>query len=309
VLGLAAGLIAFRSITRPLRRLAEALSGFDPSGDPARQPALAGSPASGTQSAVPERNAKDEIKVLQSAFAQMATRIGEQYTALARSDQQRRELVANISHDLRTPLTSLHGYLELLALKGDALSASERQRYLGTALAQSDKVGKLAQSLFELARLEYGNVAPQWEDFSLPDLIQDVLQKFELAAGAKRIALEVVMPQRLPSVRADLAMIERVLTNLIDNAIRHTPEGGTVRLELAPRDDRIAVTVADTGPGIAPQLRAGLFQRALRAGEPHRGGLGLLLVQRMLQLQGSEIRLLEREGTGAVFEFLLQGSR
>ncbi|MGH8202363.1 MAG: sensor histidine kinase [Steroidobacteraceae bacterium] len=309
VLGLAAGLIAFRSITRPLRRLAEALSGFDPSGDPARQPALAGSPAGATHSAGPERNAKDEIKVLQSAFAQMATRIGEQYTALARSDQQRRELVANISHDLRTPLTSLHGYLELLALKGDALSASERQRYLGTALAQSDKVGKLAQSLFELARLEYGNVAPQWEDFSLPDLIQDVLQKFELAAGGKRIALEVAMPQRLPNVRADLAMIERVLTNLIDNAIRHTPEGGTVRLELAPRDDRIAVTVADTGPGIAPQLRAGLFQRALRAGEAHRGGLGLLLVQRMLQLQGSEIRLLDREGRGAVFEFLLQGSR
>jgi signal transduction histidine kinase len=301
VLGLAAGLIAFRSITRPLRRLAEALSGFDPSGDPARQPALAGSPAPDARS--------DEIKVLQTAFAQMATRIGEQYTALARSDQQRRELVANISHDLRTPLTSLHGYLELLALKGDALSESERQRYLGTALAQSDKVGKLAQSLFELARLEYGNVAPQWEDFSLPDLIQDVLQKFELAARGKRIAFEVAMPQRLPNVRADLAMIERVLTNLIDNAIRHTPDGGTVRLELAPRDDRIAVSVADTGPGIAPQVRAGLFQRALRAGEAHRGGLGLLIVQRMLQLQGSEIRLLDREGMGAVFEFLLQGSR
>jgi signal transduction histidine kinase len=309
VLGLAAGLIAFRSITRPLRRLAEALSGFDPSGDPARLPVLARSSLPKAQGAPLERNVKDEIKVLQTAFAQMATRIGEQYTALARSDQQRRELVANISHDLRTPLTSLHGYLELLALKGDALSESERRRYLGTALAQSDKVGKLAQSLFELARLEYGNVAPQWEVFSLPDLIQDVLQKFELAAGGKRVALEVAMPQRLPNVHADLAMIERVLTNLIDNAIRHTPEGGTVRIELLSREDKIAVTIADTGPGIAQELRAGLFQRALRAGEAHRGGLGLLIVRRMLQLQGSEIRLLDREGMGAVFEFLLQASR
>jgi signal transduction histidine kinase len=309
VLGLAVGLIAFRSITRPLRHLAEAFSRFDPSGDPAQLPALArGSPAPPGNPA-PPRNPNDEIEVLERAFAQMATRLGEQWTALARSDQQRRELVANISHDLRTPLTSLHGYLELLALKGDALSESERHRYLGTALAQSDKVGKLAQSLFELARLEYGIIAPQWEDFSLADLIQDVLQKFELGAGSKRIALEVQMPQRLPNVHADLGMIERVLTNLIDNALRHTPEGGTVRIELQPRGEQVAVTVADTGPGIPRELRAGLFQRALRAGEAHRGGLGLLIVQRMLQLQRSGIRLEERAGMGAVFEFLLQAAR
>ena len=306
VLGLAAGLIAFRSITRPLRRLAEALSGFDPSGDPARLPILAGSSLREAQNPAQQGSTNDEIEVLERALAQMAARISEQYTALARSDRERRELVANISHDLRTPLTSLHGYLELLALKGDALSEQERHRYLGTALAQSDKVGKLAQSLFELARLEYGIVAPQWEDFSLADLIQDVFEKFELAARGKRVALEVDMPQRLPNVRADLAMLERILTNLIDNAIRHTPEGGRVRIELTPREAKVAVVIADTGPGIAPELRAGLFQRALRAGEAHRGGLGLLIVQRMLQLQGSEISLKERAGMGAVFEFLLE---
>jgi signal transduction histidine kinase len=309
VLGIAAGLIAFRSITRPLRRLTEALSGFDPSGDPARLPALAQTSLHGAQNAPPRDNASDEIAVLETAFAQMAARIGEQWSALARSDQQRRELVANISHDLRTPLTSLHGYLELLVLKGDALGETERRRYLGTALAQSDKVGKLAQSLFELARLEHGIVAPQWEDFSLADLIQDVFQKFELAAHNKGIALEARIPPRLPNVHADLAMIERVLTNLIDNAIRHTPEGGAVRIELVPREDKIAVSVGDTGPGIAAGLRGRLFQRALNAGDAHRGGLGLLIVQRMLQLQRSEIRLQDREGMGAVFEFTLESAR
>jgi signal transduction histidine kinase len=292
VLGIAAGLIAFGWITRPLRRLTEALSDFDPSGNPTPLPV--------------SRNANDEIAVLEKAFAQMAARINEQLGALARSDQMRRELVTNISHDLRTPLTSLHGYLELLALKGDALSEAERHRYLGTALAQSDKVGKLAQSLFELARLEYGIVAPQWEDFALADLIQDVFQKFELAAQNKSIALEARIPPRLPNVHADLAMMERVLTNLIDNAIRHTPKGGTVRIELEQRDGKVAVIVADTGPGIAAELRAGLFQRALKVGDAHRGGLGLLIVQRMLQLQRSDIRLLDREGMGAVFEFLLE---
>ncbi len=299
VLGIAAGLIAFRSITRPLRRLTTAVSDFDPSGDPPRPPVPAKSASDGAGS--------DEIGVLETAFAHMARRLGEQWSALSRSEQQRRELVADISHDLRTPLTSLHGYLELLALKGDTLPETERRRYLGTALAQSDKVGKLAQSLFELARLEYGIVTPQWEDFSLADLVQDVLQKFELAARGKHVALEAHLPPRLPNVHADLAMIERVLTNLIDNAIRHTPEAGVVRVELEPRADKIAVRVADSGPGIAPELRAGLFQRALSSREAHRGGLGLLLVQRMLQLQHSEIKLQDREGMGAVFEFLLQG--
>jgi signal transduction histidine kinase len=309
VLGLAAGLIAFRSITRPLRRLAGDLSGFDPGADPARLPALGGAAVQAARKPAPPRNAKDEIAVLETAFAQMTARIGEQWSALARGDRERRELVANISHDLRTPLTSLHGYLEILALKGDALGESERRRYLTTALAQSDKVGKLAQSLFELARLEHGIVAPQWEDFSLADLVQDVLQKFELSARGKGIALEARIPPRPPNVHADVAMIERVLTNLIDNAIRHTPEGGRVHIELAPRGDQIAVSVADTGPGIGPELRASLFQRALHAGGARRGGLGLLIVQRMLQLQRSEIRLLDGQGTGAVFEFLLQGVR
>jgi signal transduction histidine kinase len=133
-----------------------------------------------------------------------------------------------------------------------------------------------------------------------------VLQKFELAARSNAITLEARIAPRLPNVRADLAMIERVLTNLIDNAIRHTPEGGTVRIELEPRADKVAVIVADTGPGIAAQQRAGLFQRALKVGDAHRGGLGLLLVQRMLQLQRSDIRLLDREDMGAVFEFLLE---
>ena len=309
VLGLAAGLIAFRSITRPLRRLTDILSRFDPKGDPAGLPMLAQTAPTAARNAPQHGNANDEIAVLETAFTRMAARISEQWSALARNDQQRRELVANVSHDLRTPLTSLHGYLELLALKGDVLDEAERRRYLGTALAQSDKVGKLAQSMFELARLEHGIVAPEWEDFSLADLIQDVFQKFELAAGSKRITLEARIPPQLPNVHADLAMMERVLTNLIDNAIRHTPEGGTVRIELMPREDKVAVTVGDTGAGVAAELRAGLFQRALNAGDAHRGGLGLLIVQRMLQLQCSEITLQERAGMGAVFEFLLVRAR
>jgi len=219
----------------------------------------------------------------------------------------RRDLVANISHDLRTPLTSLHGYLEMLRLKAASLSIEERQRYLDVALAQSAKVGRLAQELFELARLESGLVQPEMETFSLPDLVQDVLQKFELAAEARQQRLSVEIPPTLPGVRADLGMIERVLTNLLDNAIRHTPAGTEIVVSLRNQPDGVQVEVSDTGPGIPEALRDGLFTRASRLlrGAPPSGGLGLIIVQRILQLHGGEVRLAAARGKGAAFLFTL----
>jgi signal transduction histidine kinase len=289
--------MAFGLITRPLRRLSAAMLRFDVNGEPDTQPKVPRSSSAGT---------RDEIAVLETAFARMAERIGEQWRALTRLDQQRRELLANISHDLRTPLTSLHGYLETLSLKADTLGETERKRYLAIALAQSVKVGRLAQALFELARLEHGNVQPALEEFSMVDLVQDVFQKFELPAEARHIHLRAGIPQRLPAVFADLGMIERVLTNLLDNAIRHTPAHGTIGVDLAYRDANVSVTVSDSGPGIPANLRDGLFERPFSTGGVHRGGgFGLLIVQRMLQLHHSQIRLVEHAGTGATFCFEL----
>ncbi|RZT42405.1 sensor histidine kinase [Cupriavidus agavae] len=295
---LVAGLVAFGLITRPLRRLTEDIRRFD-SGD--------------GQAAVPDKLAeplpRNEIAALQTAFRQMAGRIESQWRALRQQDQERREMVANISHDLRTPLTSLHGYLETLSVKADSLSVEERQRYLAIALAQSAKVGGLAQSLFELARLEHGMVQAMPEDFSMVDLTQDVLEKFALSAEAKQLQLRAGVPPALPAVSADLGMIERVLTNLLDNAIRHTPAGGTVEIDLASQDGKVAVTVSDTGPGIPAALRESIFQRPFPSGGAHRGGgLGLLIVQRMLQLNGSQVRLVEG-GQGTRLTFALRAAR
>ncbi len=240
----------------------------------------------------------------------MADRIEAQWRTLTQQDQERREMVANISHDLRTPLASLHGHLETLALKADKLGPEERQRYLAIALAQSVKVGGLAQSLFELARLEHGMVQPAPEDFSIVDLTQDVLEKFALPAQAKHLQLRAGVPPALPAVTADLGMIERVLTNLLDNAIRHTPAEGVVEVDLAYRDGKVAVTVSDNGPGIPPALRESIFQRPFPSGGAHRGGgLGLLIVQRMLQLNHSQVRLVEgASGTTLCFELRVAGA-
>ncbi|CAM2155955.1 histidine kinase [Pararobbsia alpina] len=300
-LGLLAGLIAFGLITRPLRRLTNTVSRFNATLRTDAEPGAITISRSAAKSPT-----RDEIVILERTFAQMADRIGVQWRELKRQDQERRELFATISHDLRTPLTSLHGYLETLSLKEDALTRDDRRRYLQVALAQSSKVGRLAQSLFELARLEHDNVQLSLEPFPLADVVQDVFQKFELSVEARHIRLHADIAPHLPGVYADLGMIERVLTNLLDNAIRHTPERGEVSVTLAADAGKVQVTVSDTGPGIPAEIRAHLFRSAFSSGGARRvGGLGLLIVHRMLQLHGSEIRLVEREGTGTTFTFAL----
>lgn len=301
LLGLFMGLLAFQLITRPLRALTETVRGFDANGEQ----------AAALPVRTPNDGGGDEIALLRAAFAQMGRRIADQWRELTRQDQQRRDLVANISHDLRTPLTSLHGYLETLRLKEGSLNAEERRRYLDIALAQSGKVSRLAQELFELARLESGLVQPELEVFSLPDLVQDVLQKFELAAEARGHQLSVEISSPLPSVCADVGMIERVLTNLLDNAVRHTPAGTLITVGMRDLPGGVQVEVGDSGPGIPEAIREGLFTRAsrLQRGAQHSGGLGLVIVQRILHLHGSDVRLADGREKGAGFLFTLSAGQ
>ena len=304
LLGLMAGLAAFRLITRPLRTLTEAVRGLETHGMswlPQARPLLKQAARSG-----------GEIALLGQSFERLAQRTQEQWQALRNQDQQRRELFANLSHDLRTPLTSLHGYLETLRMKSEVLEPQEQRRYLDIALEQSRKVGRLAQEMFELARLEYGVVKPEMEQFFLADLLQDVFQKFELAAEAKHQRLVADIAPGLPPITADLAMMERVLMNLIDNAVRVAPEGGEITVELQPHaQGGIEVTVRDTGPGISAALQEHLFERPAFTGYAaaqgaRSGGFGLMIVYRILQLHESTIRLMSQPGAGAVFRFVLR---
>lgn len=298
LLGGIAGFFAFRWVTRPVRRLTRQVSGLDDDGIDAIR-ALAHAP--------PPGKPQDEVAQLQQAFIQLAQRIDQQWQSLTQQDQMRREFVANISHDLRTPLTSLHGYLETLSVKADTLSVEDRQRYLGIALAQSKKVGRLAQELFELARLEYGVVKPQKERFCLSELVQDVMQKFELTAESRHQQIRVSSAPGIPLVTADLGMMERVLTNLLDNALRHTPEHGLIEIEMMQQAGKVQVQVNDSGPGIAAELREDLFVRPslLNARKHRAGGLGLMIVRRILQLHDSDIKLVDRPQRGACFQFFV----
>jgi signal transduction histidine kinase len=298
-LGLLAGLAAFRQVTRPIVRLTRDVQAQERAAARQRpEPELATETVS-----TPLR---DEIVILRRAFERLADANARQWQRLNQQDQQRREWVANISHDLRTPLASMQGYLETVLMQSAALSQAEREQYLRTALAQSQRLSRLAQELLELAHLELGTVKPTLERFSMVELVQDVMQKLALSASSRQQRLVPLFGSASLDVVADIGMMERVMTNLLDNAIRHTPPGGEIAVRMQARGDHARIEVADRGPGIPADLRPLLFTHAA-AQRPGRegGGLGLAIVRQILQLHGSDITLNDGPHGGAVFVFTL----
>ena len=304
-LALLVGLAAFAKITRPLNRLTRSVQAFEHL-DPVNE-----HPHS------PERHATgaasgDEISRLAAAFDRMSGQIKAQMRELQRQDGLRRELVANVSHDLRTPLTSMQNHLETLLRSGDDLASADRQRYLEVAVRQSQRVARLVQQLFELAQLECEETLPDAEIFSLSELLQDIAQKFALVAADKAVQLvTTAQPQEL-FVRGDIGMIERVITNLLDNAIRHTPAGGSVSLEAVRSSASVEVRVTDTGAGIAAEHLPGLFERGSplrRSAHRSGGGLGLRIAARILALHGTRISVASEAGRGTTFRFALPAAQ
>lgn len=295
--GLLAGLLAWYWVTRPVKQLTAEVAGQE---NITAIKALAAQPLQPADG--------NEVAQLRNTFIGLARKIATQWDQLADSDRQRREFIATLSHDLRTPLTSLLGYLETLSLKATSLTPQEQQHYLATAMRQGQKVRHLSQQLFELARLEYGGIKPQRERFAMGELVSDVAQKFELTARTRELNLHIDVPGPLPLVNADVSMIERVMTNLLDNAIRHTPVGGEIRLTVWQENAQLQVEVADSGTGVDAALRDDLFQRPSvlnpQASRENRGGLGLLIVKRMLELHGGGIRLMDSV-SGARFRFFV----
>ena len=257
---------------------------------------------------------KREIAERERAQAELAAALSEverlRQDLEAENSYLRRDLIANVSHDLRTPLVSIRGYLELLALRGETLDAPRRRSCLDTALRQSEHLGTLIDELFELAKLDFKGIALQRETFQLAELAGDVVQKFQLVAEGKRLSLRLDAAPGLPPVQADLSLIERVFDNLIGNALKHTPAGGCISVEL--RDDGargVGVCVRDSGPGIDAAELPHIFDRFYRAADaakrdPGGAGLGLAIAKRILELHGGTIEV-ESSSRGSCFHFHL----
>jgi signal transduction histidine kinase len=257
----------------------------------------------------------ERVRILQSLSAQTAIALENarlRRELEAENSFLRRDLIANVSHDLRTPLVSIRGYLEVLAAKGQAVDDAQRRSYLDTAVRQTEHLGVLIDELFELAKLDFKGLALQCEVFQLGELASDVLQKFRLMADGKPVSLRLQAMSGLPAVRADLSLIERVLDNLIGNALKHTPVGGSVDVRLRGTDRGVELSVVDTGAGIAAADVPHIFDRYYRgraaSGQPSgdaRGtGLGLAIARRILELHGRGIEV-ESDATGSTFRFTL----
>lgn len=295
---LLAGLMLFALLTRRLRRLTTAVESF-------RQSDFIDAPLvfKGAQGA-------DEIDRLGQAFQQMSERIVQQMRRLKDTDKLRRELVANVSHDLRTPLASIQGYLETLLLKQDTLTADEQRHYLEIAGKHSARLGKLVAELFELAKFDSNEIKLHLERFPIAELMQDIAQEFRLAAEKKKINLEICLEENSPVVFADIGLLARVFGNLIENALRYTPPGGTIRFGLSVDKDKASIRLSDTGCGIPPEDIPYIFDRFHRVEKHHwenseGAGLGLAIVKRILEMHGSYIVVESAPNQGAAFSFHL----
>lgn len=252
----------------------------------------------------------DEIDELSNAFIDMSAQIHTQIDQLTENDRLRRELVSNISHDLRTPLTAMQGYIETLLIKGNSMSADESEQYLRIAQKHSMRLGRLIADLFELSKLDAASVTPSVESFSLPELVQDIAQEFQIESERKGIDLQVEVDSTATLTMGDIGLIQRVLENLVRNAIQFAPEGGEVTISIVQNPDSLSVAVSDNGPGIAEEEVPRIFDRFYRTrdGEEARSdssGLGLAIVKRILDLHNTRITVASRPNAGARFEFEL----
>jgi signal transduction histidine kinase len=242
----------------------------------------------------------------------MAEKITNQLDNLETTDQLRRELVANVSHDLRTPLATLQGYIETLLIKDMQLDAEQRQQYLQIAIKHCSRLNKLVEELFELAKLDAQEIRPDKELFNLAELIQDIVQKFVLKANDKKITIETITATPSTFVFADIGLIERVIENLLENALRHTPEAGSIDITLQTQTAGkcVQVQVRDSGCGIPEQEIPYIFDRFYQLDKTRNqqdgcSGLGLAIVKRIIELHQSVIKV-SSDGNGyTVFRFSL----
>lgn len=250
---------------------------------------------------------------LGAELAQARAQLAERDARLHQAAQQRLELFARLSHDLRTPLASLQGYLELLLLRHGSLEPAEERSYLQIATRHSERLGRLVADLFDLARLDGGEVRPQAEDFVPAELAQDVLQKFAPEAKRRGVALAARCEHGGAALRAhaDLGLVARVLEGLVDNALRHTGAGGHVTIRVADAGGATSIAVEDDGSGIAAADLADLFDR-FQSGARVRGdrqdgrpGLGLAIAQRIVRLHGGELAVRSAPGRGTTLSFAL----
>ncbi|GAK76918.1 two-component sensor histidine kinase [Nonlabens ulvanivorans] len=252
---------------------------------------------------------KTDVAVFAHTFNDMADTINENLEEIKSVDELRRQLIANVSHDLRTPLAVLKGYADTLQEKSSSLTEQEKNKYLNVISSNSDKLTNLVEQLFEYSKLEAKQIEPLMEQFSITDLCLDLVSKYDILAKKKNIDLSIAVKNNENIlVYADISLIERALQNLIDNALKFTPDNGSIRVELEKSGEQCLVKVNDSGIGIAPEMQSSIFERFKQSSESfakNGAGLGLAIVKKILDLHQSTITVMSKQNSGSTFKFNL----
>ena len=251
----------------------------------------------------------DELAYLSHTFDTLATHIQSQFSYIQAINENRRNLLAGISHDIRTPLTALQGHLEILLKKSDRLSSEKRKDYLQISIKNAVRIGKLIEDLFQLSKLQAKEVELKKEEFNIEELAQDVALMLRPMAQAKGNELELnVSCEVIPTVKADIGLIERVLENLISNAINYTDLGQIV-VGISNDNDNVRISVSDNGMGIHPDDQKNIFlpYYQINSHNAHRckSGLGLAICKNILSLHEQSIEVSSKLGHGSCFSFSL----
>lgn len=285
------GLLAFYLITRKLNQIIDGIKEF-------REGKL------NTRIVVNNEGELDRIGLV---FNEMANTIEQNIQELKGVDNLRRELISNVSHDLRTPVASIQGYAETLLLKKDSLRPEEQEKYLEVISKSCGRLKKMVEDLFELSKLQTQQIKPHPEPFSIAELVHDIANKYRIISQKKGVSVNTVIAKDVPLVEADISMIDRVLQNLIDNAVKFCGEGDTINIEIDVKNPgKVEVRVADSGPGIKQEDLDHVFQRYYKAREDQDStGLGLAIVRKMVELHNSSISVFSQFGQGTTFAFEL----
>lgn len=246
-----------------------------------------------------------ELDRIALVFNQMADTIEKNISELKGIDNLRRELISNVSHDLRTPVASIQGYAETLLLKEDNITKEEQKKYHEIIFKSCGRLQRLVEELFELSKLQTNQVKLQPEPFSIAELVYDIVNKYRILSQKKGINIDTVIANDVPLVEADLSMINRALQNLIDNAIKFCREGDSIRIEINTEEpEKVEIRVIDSGPGIKQEDLPNVFQRYFKGQSDEYGtGLGLAIVKKIIDLHNSEIEVYSQYGNGAKFIF------
>jgi len=257
----------------------------------------------------------DEVASLARAFNEMAEGLDERSRALVEADRSRRRLLADVSHELMTPLAAIRGYVETLAMPDVPIDPETRTRYLQIVTDETERLEHIVGDLLDLAKLEGGGAPLKRESVAVAQLFGRLGERHERVLADKRISLDTTSELDPPTIVADPNRIEQALQNLVANAIRHTPEGGRITVSARRAPGAVQLAVEDTGHGIPPEHLARIFDRfykvdTSRAGTdtPSGSGLGLSIVRAIVERHGGTITAGQGAGGGARFEVTLPDS-